>query len=64
MARFKVQQNYRSERDGELLGPWSKGDEIDLDQPIADHVERDAPGTLADLKPQVAKKATPGKDAS
>lgn len=59
MPRYKVQHSYRAERDGALLGPWSKGDEIDLDKSIAEYVNVDSPGALAEVKPKTA--ASSGK---
>jgi hypothetical protein len=56
MGRYVVQHNYRSFSDGEWLGPWVKGDEVELDDARAEHVERDSPGAL---KPAAARKAKP-----
>lgn len=50
MTRYVVQQSYRAERDGDLVGPWAKGDEIDLDDDVAAFVNVDSPGTLAEPK--------------
>lgn len=60
MARYSVQHDYRSERDGELIGPWLKGEEIDLDENVAAFVEVDSPGAL---KPAKAAASTKGQAA-
>lgn len=58
MPRYKVGHSYRAERDGALLGPWSKGDEIDLDESIAVFVNIDSPGALVEVKPKAAATAS------
>lgn len=42
MPRYLVTHAYQTDR----LGPWVAGDEVELDDAIAAHVERDSPGTL------------------
>lgn len=62
MARYKVKHNYRSERDGSLVGPWAKGDEIELDDDVAAYVNVDSPGALVKVqerKPAAAPAAPP-----
>lgn len=46
MPRFKVRHKYASSHNGRQFGPWEAGDEIDLDGPDAEWVERDSPGAL------------------
>jgi hypothetical protein len=46
MDRYTVQGRYEAYKDGQRLGPWRKGDEVELDQDVAEHVERDCPGLL------------------
>lgn len=54
MNRYTVNHSYRSRRDGQDFGPWSKGDEVELSDGDAEWVERDSPGTLARQADRVA----------
>lgn len=40
--KYLVQWNYRSS----LAGPWMKGDVVELDERLAEAVNRDSPGVL------------------
>lgn len=51
MPKFKVQWNYRSS----LGGPYLKGDVIELDEKMAEAVNRDSPGVL---KSVIEKRST------
>lgn len=44
--RYQVQHRYQ----GGGLGPWAPGQEVDLDPPVAAWVNRDSPGTLAEVE--------------
>lgn len=57
MPLFAVQHAYAASRDGQRLGPWAKGDEVELDADVAAFVEVDSPGALAPVKaePKAAK---------
>ena len=46
MAAFTVQHRYAAFRDGQQVGPWAKGDRVELEQADADWVNRDSPGCL------------------
>jgi hypothetical protein len=56
MPRFTVKQRYTAYRDGKQFGPWEPDSEIELDAPDAEWVERDSPGTLAEIKPKAQGK--------
>ena len=62
MPRYTVQHAYRAARDGARVGPWVAGEEVDVDQDLAEWVNRDSPGALADVKPE-PKSAPPRKAA-
>lgn len=40
--KYKVRQDYKSG----AAGPFDAGTVIDLDEDLAEHIERDSPGTL------------------
>lgn len=64
MARFTVQHKYASSHNGRQFGPWVKGEEIDLDAPDAEWVERDSPGALEPAeaeKPKLNRQHAPAK---
>lgn len=59
--RYLVQWAYRTG----ALGPWVKGDEIDLREDVAEAVNRDSPGVLVPetaAKPKAAAKAKGGQE--
>jgi hypothetical protein len=56
MAEYKVQHAYSAWRDGHRVGPWAGGESVDLDEDVAEWVNRDSPGTLA--KPRGKKAAS------
>lgn len=63
MARWTVAHRYRSSRDGQAYGPWMPGDVVDLDDDVAEWVNRDSPGCLQAEQPEVAERAKPpGRD--
>lgn len=48
MARYKVLYSYSSRGPGhESLGPWTVGAEVELEDAVAEWVNRDSAGTLA-----------------
>lgn len=58
MPRYTVTQRYGSYRDGVRYGPYAKGDTVELTEPEAEWINRDAPGTLAEeaaAKPKTAE---------
>ena len=63
MPRYKVNQNYRSRRDGVDYGPWEAGGVIDLSEADADWVNRDSPGTLGPAEEPATKKTDAGDNA-
>lgn len=44
--RYTVLHSYAATRDGKRFGPWVAGDVIELDQPDAEWILRDSPGSL------------------
>ena len=48
MARYQVQHPYRAFRDGTHYGPWTPGEVVELDQDVAEWVNRDSPGALTE----------------
>lgn len=66
MPRYTVTQDYSAERaagDVTLFGPWSAGDEVEIDASDAEWVNADSSGTLVPAKAKAdkptAKKSTP-----
>lgn len=53
MARYEVQHAYRSND----YGPFEKGTQIELDPAEAGWINKDSPGTLAEVDPEVQAKA-------
>jgi len=47
---YEVGHRYTASRDGKTFGPWEQGDVVALDQPDAEWVERDSPGTLLTIE--------------
>lgn len=64
MARYSVRHNYRSERDGELVGPWLEGQEIDVDDALAAYVNVDSPGALKPTKEAEKAREAAEKEAA
>lgn len=67
MPRYTVTQNYSAERAAASVtqfGPWTAGDEVELDEPDAEWVNVDSAGTLTPAKPAKAavKKSAASKD--
>lgn len=54
MARYLVVHRYSAVRDGQQLGPWQPGDEVELTEADAAWVCRDSAGvlTLAGMDPR------------
>lgn len=67
MPRYAVTQNYSAERVGHDLvqfGPWSKGDEVEVDEADAEWINADSAGTLkpaAKSSKAAAPKSSPAK---
>ena len=66
MPRFTVNHAYRAERSDATItqfGPWSAGDEVEVDLGDADWINVDSEGTLTPAKAKAekstAKKSTP-----
>lgn len=59
MTTFQVNHAYTARRDGKTLGPWVKGDSIDIDPADAEWVERDSPGALTEVKAKTAERQKP-----
>lgn len=58
MPRYEVQHRYKSND----FGPWEQGDQITLDDPNdAAYVNRDSPGTLAEIDAEEAAAAKRAK---
>lgn len=55
--RYLVQWAYRTGS----LGPWFKGDEVDLREDVAEAVNRDSPGVLVPVAVTKVKAAAKGK---
>lgn len=65
MPRYTVTQSYSAERSDASVtpfGPWSPGDEVELDEPDADWVNTDSAGTLVPAKGKADK--APAKKAA
>lgn len=56
MARYTLNHNYRSFRDGVQYGPWAAGDEVELTDADAEWLERDSPGVLTEVKSKSAER--------
>lgn len=56
MARYRFNHSYRSGGLGGL-GPYDKGAEVELEEDVAQYIERDSPGALAAL--DVPRQAEP-----
>lgn len=50
MPRFQVQWRYKTDH----LGPWTQGDEVELQPDVAELVNRDSPGVLVEVNPEEA----------
>lgn len=61
MPRYVVQHAYRADRDGETQGPWVKGDEVELEAEVAQWVNQDSPGALAEVTPAKAAQSKPAQ---
>lgn len=61
-ARYRVTQHYMAYSDGQQWGPWSPGDEVELDDDRAAWVNRDAPGTLEQPQEQEHGEDQPADD--
>lgn len=59
MPRYTVKHAYSAARDGQRLGPWVEGDEIEVDADVAAFVGVDSPGALAPVKDE--PKAKPNR---
>lgn len=46
MDRYEVQHRYGAYRDGQQIGPWAEGDQVELSLADAEWVNRDSPGCL------------------
>ncbi|MEU7904115.1 hypothetical protein [Actinoplanes sp. NPDC049118] len=46
MDPYQVQHRYAAYRDGQQIGPWAEGDQVELSTADAEWVNRDSPGTL------------------
>lgn len=57
MAKFKVQHNYSSNNNGRFFA-YDEGVEVEVDDDVAEWVNRDSPGTL---KPVSEAKKSSGK---
>lgn len=53
MKKYKVQWDYRSA----TLGPWVKGEVVELDPALAEAVNRDSPGVLRPVTARTKKRA-------
>lgn len=47
MPRYTIQRSYASAHNTKVYGPWEAGEVIELEQHIAEWVDRDSPGVLA-----------------
>lgn len=54
MAKYLVNHVYASYRDGVHYGPWTPGETVELEDELAEWVNRDSEGTLSEI---------PAKDA-
>ena len=61
--RCVVQHNYAASRDGRRFGPWSEGDEVEVDEADVEWCNVDSPGVLKPIKDDAkpAKKAAAKK---
>lgn len=62
MPRYTVAHAYTAVRDGQRLGPWQPGDQVELSDHDAQWVNRDSPGALAELAPKQERQARPAAD--
>ncbi|MEO3923006.1 hypothetical protein ABGB07_03870 [Micromonosporaceae bacterium B7E4] len=59
MTAYQVNHAYTARKDGRTLGPWVKGDTVDVDPADAEWVERDSPGALSEVKPKPSERQKP-----
>lgn len=50
MLKFTVQHRYFSVDNGQPIGPYLKGDEVELEQGRAEWINRDSPGCLKEVE--------------
>ena len=50
MPKFTVTRVYAAFRDGTHYGPYTPGEELELDQELADWMNRDSPGLLEEVR--------------
>jgi hypothetical protein len=50
MAKYKVARVYASSRDGIHYGPYTPGEEVELDQETAEWMNRDSPELLTPVE--------------
>lgn len=68
MSRYRVSHVYAAYRDGQHYGPWTPGEVVELDQELAEWVNRDSPNTLSPVveeeKPAAEREmpATPNRE--
>jgi hypothetical protein len=49
MAKYLVNHVYAAHTDGTYYGPWTPGETVELDEHLAEWVNRDSEGTLTAL---------------
>lgn len=49
MAKYLVNHVYAAHTDGTYYGPWTPGETVELDEHLAEWVNRDSEGTLTEL---------------
>lgn len=59
MARYRVSHVYAAYRDGQHYGPWTPGEVVELDQDVAEWVNRDSPGVLSPVVEEPAQREMP-----
>lgn len=71
MPRYTLTGRYSAWRDGERLGPWARGTEVELEAEMAEWIGRDSPGILATVDepapvepapPPAERQARPARD--
>ena len=50
MPKYRVHHVYAAYRDGVHYGPYTPGEEIEIEQELADWMNRDSPGVLEEVR--------------
>lgn len=50
MTKYKVARVYASRKDGIYYGPYTPGEEVELDQETAEWMNRDSPELLEEVR--------------